>query len=146
MSAVVQGACLCGGIAFEMQASEQYGPGRAMGMCHCTRCQRWSGGSGVPFVVASPDHFKVVKGQELLARYRGEGPAVRVFCRRCGSSLYQDAGATYFVGAGGLEDLKLAPAYHVHVASKAPWDVIGGDAPQFDEMPGASAEPEAVAR
>lgn len=135
MSEVIHGACLCGGVAFEMQASDQYGPGRAMGTCHCTRCQRWSGGSGVPFVVASPEHFTVIEGQELLAYYRGEGPAARVFCRRCGSSLYQDAGTTYFVGAGVLKDLELAPAYHVHVAHKASWDEIGGDAPQFAEMP-----------
>lgn len=137
MNEVMHGACLCGGITFDVQPSTQYGAGRAMGMCHCTRCQRWSGGSGMPFVVVAPEHFRVTKGQELMAHYRGEGSSLRTFCRHCGSSIYGDSGMSYFVGAGVLRELPLKPAYHVHVASKAAWDDIGGDAPQFPEMPTA---------
>ena len=134
---VIHGACLCNEVAFEMQPSYQYGPGLAMGMCHCTRCQRWSGAGGSPFVVVAPAHFKVTKGQEFLAHYRGEGFAVRTFCRRCGSSLYTDSGTTYYLSAGVLPDLKLTPAFHIQVAHKAPWDEIAGDAPQFPELPTA---------
>lgn len=137
MSDEIKGACLCGEIAFEVHESHQFGVDSAMGMCHCTRCQRWSGGSGFPFVVVAPERFKVIKGHELVARYRGEGSSVRAFCRRCGSSLYGDAGTTYYVGAGILRDLKLTPAFHLHVAYKAPWDEIAGDAPQFEETPTA---------
>jgi hypothetical protein len=104
-------------------------------MCHCTRCQSWSGAGGAPFVVVAPGHFTVTKGQEFLAHYRGEGFAIRTFCRRCGSSLYTDSGTTYYVSAGVLRDLELKPAFHVQVAHKAPWDEIGGDAPQFAELP-----------
>lgn len=134
MSEVIHGACLCGAIAFELQASRQYGPGRAMGICHCTRCQRWSGASGLPFVVVAPEQFKVSSGQELIAHYRDEGSSMRAFCRRCGSSLYHDNGTSYRVGAGVLHDLKLTPTFHIHVAHKAPWDEIAGDAPQFAAM------------
>ena len=135
MGDLIQGTCLCGGIEFEMQASDQFGPGLEMGECHCTRCRGWSGAAGVPFVVADPAKFKVTKGQELLARYEPEGFSPRAFCSRCGSSLYSGSG-TYYVNAGVLQDLELKPAYHIHVAYKAPWDEIGGDAPQFAEMPG----------
>jgi hypothetical protein len=137
MSELIHGACLCGAIAFELQESYQYGPDRAMGTCHCTRCRRWSGGSGLPFVVVAPERFKVIRGQELMARYRDAGSAMRTFCRRCGSSLYQDNGTTYHVGAGVLDDLQLTPTFHIQVAHKAPWDEIAGDAPQFAEMPTA---------
>ena len=106
-----------------------------MGVCHCTRCQRWSGAGGRPFVVAAPEHFTVTNGQELLAHYRGEGFAIRTFCRRCGSSLYTDSGTTYYVSAGALRNLRLTPAFHIQVADKAPWDEIGGDAPQLAELP-----------
>ena len=103
MSEVIHGACLCGAIAFDLHESggsfappEWSGSGRpAMGICHCTRCQRWSGGSGLPFVVAAPDNLKVTKGHDLIARYREDGRGtIRTFCSQCGSSLYQDAGAT----------------------------------------------------
>lgn len=136
MGDVIHGKCLCGGVEFEMQASDQFGPGLEMGECHCTRCRGWSGAAGVPFVLSEAKHVNVTKGQELLTRYEPEGFTARVFCRRCGSSLYSGSGDTYYVSAGVLEDLELKPAYHVQVAYKAPWHEIGGDAPQFAEMPG----------
>lgn len=131
--------CLCGEVAFELQASHLYGLARAMGVCHCSHCQRWSGGSGLPFVVVLPERFSVTRGQELIAHYRDDS-TVRAFCRRCGSSLYQDVGSTYYVGAGALRDLALTPGFHIHVAHKAPWDQIVGDAPQFAETPAARAD------
>jgi hypothetical protein len=104
-------------------------------MCHCTRCRRWSGSAGVPFVVAAPEHFRVTKGRELMAHYHGEGTAIRTFCRRCGSSLFTDTDMTYYVSAGVLRDLMLTPAFDIRVADNAAWDEIAGDAPQFAEMP-----------
>jgi hypothetical protein len=136
---VIHGMCLCGEVAFELQASHLYGLARAMGVCHCSHCQRWSGGSGLPFVVVLPERFSVTRGQELIAHYRDDS-TVRAFCRRCGSSLYQDVGSTYYVGAGALRDLALTPGFHIHVAHKAPWDQIVGDAPQFAETPAARAD------
>jgi len=137
MADVIHGACLCGGVEFEMQASDQFGPGLEMGECHCTRCRAWSGAAGMPFVVAEAENFRVTKGQELVSCYEPEGFSSRFFCSRCGSSLYSSGGATYYVAAGVLQDdLGLKPAFHIQVADKAPWHEIGGDAPQFAEMPG----------
>jgi hypothetical protein len=135
----IGGACLCGAVVFDLRPSHQYGADRAMGYCHCIRCQRWSGGAGFPFVVAVPDHFRVIRGQELIAHYRDQSATVRAFCRYCGSSLFQDTGTTYFVGAGVLHDLNLVPGFHINVTHKAEWDHIAGEAPQFAEMPMASA-------
>lgn len=118
----IHGECLCGEIAFEFRESHQHGRGRAMGICHCSECQRWSGSSSVPFVVASPQNLRVTKGQELMAHHRGEGTSIRTFCRRCGSSLYTDDGTTYYVSAGVLRDLTLTPAFHVHIAERPAWD------------------------
>jgi hypothetical protein len=122
VSDVIHGACLCEDVAFELRPSFQYGPDRAMGICRCAQCQRWSGGWELPFVVASPDHFRVTRGQELLAYYRDAPSSLRTFCRRCGSSLYHDAGTTYYVSAGTLRDLTLAPAFYVGDADRASWD------------------------
>jgi hypothetical protein len=138
MSDVIHGSCLCGAIEFEMEASDRYGPGRAMGECHCTRCRQWSGGVGLAYVTVEPDHFRVTQGQDLLVHYQPEGYVERVFCGRCGSSIYSASGDEYYASAGALQDLKLKPAYHINVAYKAPWHEIGGDAPQFADEPTAS--------
>jgi hypothetical protein len=131
MSEIVHGACLCGGIAFDVHEPE------VMGACHCTRCQRWTGSSGTMVVVVGAKNFKVTKGQDLLKRYHEDSYADRFFCGRCGSAVYTDGGEKYYVGAGSLRDVKLKPAFHIQVAYKAPWDEIGGNAPQFPEWPPA---------
>jgi hypothetical protein len=78
-------------------------------------------------------NFQVTKGQDLMKQYHEEGFRDRYFCSRCGSSVYIDGGEGYYVSAGGLQDVKLKPAWHIQVADKAPWDEIGGNAPQFPE-------------
>ncbi len=129
MSETIHGACLCGRIAFDVHEPQ------VMGVCHCTRCRRWSGGPGATVVVAAANNFEVTNGQDLMKQYREEGFADRYFCGHCGSSVYADGGEVYYVGAGVLQDVKLTPAWHVQVANKESWDEIGGNAPQFPEYP-----------
>src|SRR5258706_16175940 len=98
MSEAIHGACLCGKVEFDVREPE------AMGGCHCTRCQRWTGGSGTMVLVVAPENFKITKGQDLLKRYQEGQFADRHFCGNCGSGVYVDGGKKYFVGAGGLRD------------------------------------------
>ena len=58
------------------------------------------------------------------------------FCRTCGSPLPQKlpGAEAYWVPAGLLDDDPgLRIGGHIFVGSKAPWDEIAGDAPQFQE-------------
>jgi hypothetical protein len=129
VSETIHGACLCGEIRFEVREPE------GMGFCHCTRCQRWSGGPGLPEVEVAATNFKVTRGRELMKHYDEEGFSGFCFCGNCGSSLYAAGGEKYYVCAGVLQDVKLEPTYHMMVAYKAPWDEISGTAPQFPEFP-----------
>ena len=129
MAEALKGSCLCGGIEYEVSDAE------SLGLCHCTRCQRWTG-SNLAGVVVGPENFTVTKGEDLVKRFESEF-APRHFCSNCGSSLYDDLGEKYFVAAGLMRDLDLEPSFHLQVAYKADWDQIGGDAPQFAENPPA---------
>jgi len=129
MSEVIHGACLCGKVTFDVHDPE------VMGVCHCTRCTRWTGSTGSAVVVVAAQGLKVTKNRELLKLYREESFADRYFCSNCGSGIYTDGGAKYYVAAGVLRDVKQKPAFHIQVAHKAPWDEIGGSAPQFPEYP-----------
>jgi hypothetical protein len=129
MSEVLHGACLCGKLTFDVQEPQM------LGVCHCTRCTRWTGSGGSAVVIAAAKHFKVTQGQEWMKRYHEEGFADRYFCGNCGSGIYTDGGDQYYVGAGVLRDVPMKPAFHIQVAYKAPWDEIGGSAPQFPEYP-----------
>lgn len=124
---MLSGACLCGGVEYQVTDSEGFG------VCHCTRCQRWTG-SVLAAVLVDPDNFQITKGEDLVRRYESEF-APRHFCGRCGSSLYDDLGEKYFVAAGLMRDLDLKPSFHMMVANKARWDTIGDNAPQYDGAP-----------
>src|SRR5262249_56906811 len=65
MTEVLEGACLCGGVEYEVQDPE------ALGYCHCTRCQRWTG-SSLAGVVVAKENFRFTKGEELVTRYESE--------------------------------------------------------------------------
>jgi len=127
MSETLKGSCLCGGVEYEVSEPE------SMGYCHCTRCQRWTG-SNLAGVVVAEENFNVTKGADLIKTYESEF-APRNFCSNCGSSIYDDLGGKYFVAAGLMRELDMEPSFHLQVAYKAPWEVIGGDAPQFAENP-----------
>jgi hypothetical protein len=129
MAEALKGACLCDSVEYEVQDPE------ALGYCHCTRCQRWTGESLAGVVVAA-DNFRFTKGEDMVTRYESEF-APRNFCGNCGSALYDDLGGKYFVAAGLMRELDMKPAFHLQVAYKAPWHEIGGDAPQYDENPPA---------
>ena len=129
MTETLKGACLCGRVEYEVQDPE------ALGYCHCTRCQRWTG-SSLAGVVVAKENFRFTNGENLVTRYESEF-APRNFCSNCGSSIYDDLGDIYFVAAGLMRELALEPSFHLQVAYKAPWHEIGDDAPQYAEAPPA---------
>ncbi len=129
MAETLKGACLCGGVEYEVQSPE------SLGFCHCSRCQRWTG-SSLAGVVVDKTNFAFTSGDDLVRRYESEF-APRHFCGHCGSCLYDDLGEKYFVAAGLMRELDLQPSFHQQVAYKAAWEAIGDSAPQFDENPPA---------
>lgn len=129
MSEVLHGACLCGKITFDVHEPE------VLGGCHCTRCTRWTGANGSTVVVVAAKNFKVTKGADVMKKYSEGEFADRYFCGNCGSGIYADGGEKLYVSAGCLKDVKMKVAFHIQVAYKAPWDEIGGNAPQFPEYP-----------
>ncbi len=125
-----KGACLCGGVEFEID-----GDLGMSGFCHCTRCRRTSGGGYQTGVLVEEGNFHITQGEELISSYAEEGFSTRNFCSRCGSAIYGSGGMT-FVNAGLLADQSVFhPQMHVMVDFKAHWDQIGDDLPQFGEMP-----------
>ena len=129
MTDTLKGSCLCGGVEYEVTDPE------ALGYCHCTRCQRWTG-SSLAGVVVAKENFHFTKGEDLVHTYESEF-APRNFCSNCGSSIYDDLGENYFVAAGLMRELDLEPSFHLQVAYKAGWHQIGDSAPQYAENPPA---------
>ncbi|MEM7213871.1 MAG: GFA family protein [Pseudomonadota bacterium] len=74
------GECLCGAITLKAEIS-----GTGIGACHCTQCQRWTGGG--PLLSVRIDGLEM-QGEDHINEFRLSDWGVRAFCRDCGSTLY----------------------------------------------------------
>lgn len=133
MAELVTGGCLCGGVRFEVQ-----GPFIRANHCHCSRCRRHSGTAVLTQGRVWREQFRLLAGAGLIRTYgRGEG-AVKAFCTVCGSSLFGGTwpdGPQVSIRLGAIDgDPGIRPEFHTFVDSKAPWDEITDDLPQY---PGA---------
>jgi hypothetical protein len=131
----VQGSCLCGAIAFEMT-----GTPRGVTQCHCTRCRKVRGTGHAVNLLVSLDGCRYLRGEEQITQYRL--PEAKYFghwfCRVCGSSvprLDEQRGIAIIPMGAFDEDPGVRPDRHIHVGSKAAWETILDDLPQFDAGP-----------
>ncbi|WP_281858237.1 GFA family protein [Litoreibacter halocynthiae] len=129
------GSCACGAIRFTITA-----PFIGVGMCHCTKCQKASGG-GPNYVALTPkDGLEVTQGQPSIFQSEGSsgGTIGRAFCGDCGTPLWSiPAHEPFFaLKLGALDDNSdLEPEMHIYVSSAPKWHGINDDLPKFPQMP-----------
>lgn len=127
----VTGACFCGAISYRID-----GALCSARSCHCSRCRRAFSGAGSAYAELTPGselHWR--SGADRLVRYSSAQGWALAFCGACGSTLcgmFNDR--VHGVTLGCVDgDPGVAIERHIFVGSKAPWDHIGGSAPQFQE-------------
>ena len=97
------GSCLCGSVQYEIADA----PSEASA-CHCSMCQKWTGGINIAFQV--PAQNVTLNGVENITRYKSSDWAERAFCKTCGSNLFYRITAPgphegqYHIGMGTLDD------------------------------------------
>lgn len=127
------GGCLCGAVRFAL-----HGRLPPVGMCHCSLCRRVSGVGATAVLNVRAERFTWLAGEDHWREFRTPSGWGSFFCPTCGSPTphRMSDGERVLVPAGTLDaDPGPRVAGHIFVGSKASWDVIGDDAPQFDEWP-----------
>lgn len=128
----ITGGCLCGRVRYEMT-----GPFLRAGHCHCSRCRKHSGTAGLIQGRVRREDFRLVSGEESVRVYRPDDGAVKAFCVACGSSLFGGTwpdGREVSIRLGSVDgDPGIRPEVHTFVGSRAPWDEITDDLPQYCE-------------
>jgi hypothetical protein len=131
---VIAGTCLCGEIAFEASDLIEFRN------CHCSRCRKAHGADYAANIFVRPADFRWLRGADKLVIYRL--PSAQrfgnTFCGICGSPMPRLVAERDFivVPAGALDaDPGVRAAYHIFVASKAPWHEISDSLPQHAEYP-----------
>jgi len=130
---MAEGKCLCGALTYELD-----GPLSAMIHCHCSMCRKHHGTGFSTFVVGPIAGFRWKSGEDRLRRYQSSPKGTRSFCSVCGSAgplALPGPGIAVAPAAAFDGELGIKPQCHIFVASKAPWDIITDDLPQFDAYP-----------
>ena len=127
------GGCNCGAVRFEIDA-----PLVSASWCHCTRCQRRTGGPASAQARVAPGSFRLVRGEEALRAWKPGDGFAKVFCGECGSSLWSESPDDPDVKAVRLGvfdgDPGIRPELRQFVAYAAPWDPIPDDGlPRYPE-------------
>lgn len=77
-----------------------------------------------------------MSGSDVVRSYRPDGGSVKAFCTRCGSSLFGGTwpdGPEVSIRLGSVDgDPGIRPQCHTFVGSKASWDEILDDLPQYE--------------
>ena len=120
------GGCLCGAVRYEVDA-----PLEVAGYCHCTRCQRRTGGGASVSARVQPGSFRIARGEELVELFRAEDGFAKAFCSACGSALYSQSPVRpeiIAVRMGTFDaDPGVRPSFRQFVAYAAAWEPIPDD-------------------
>jgi len=126
------GSCLCENYRFEIA-----GPLEFLKNCHCSRCRKMSGSTFLTLARGRTDGFRVLSGADALLTYRRTPNSEIAFCKRCGSLVpYPPPGSLLIEFGAGLldDDPGIGVAFHIYVASRAPWCELRDDLPKYAEQ------------
>ena len=131
----LNGGCFCGEVRYAISA-----PLRRARSCHCSRCRKAFSGAGSAYAEIEPGSLAWVAGESRLVGFEATPGWGLRFCGSCGSTLCgTHDGEVHGVTLGCVDgDPGVQIEKHLFVGSRAPWDHIGGSAPQFEAAESAS--------
>ncbi|GAB6261209.1 GFA family protein [Photobacterium sp. R1] len=126
-----QGSCLCGGVQLSIS-----GKISDIIHCHCSLCRKSTGSAFATNGFVNLEDFTITQGQDLLNSFELRSGRKRYFCRHCASPVYSSNAADptrIRLRLGILDsDITERPISHNFVTSKANWDSLGSDLPQYE--------------
>lgn len=126
------GSCLCGKIKFTL--SDKISD---IVYCHCSQCRKAQGSAFATNANVKEKSFNFVSGEENLSAYNYSAEQTKYFCKTCGSPIMSTNTAnpnTVRIRLGTIEsDIAERPEAHIFISSKANWENISDNLPQYDE-------------
>ena len=128
---MTSGGCLCGAVRFEVKEFST-----DIFKCHCSRCRKAFGGASSAAALAQEDAFHWLQGNDAVKEYQTPSGFKRRFCADCGSLLPQFLAdyRLYWIPVGLLDsDPGMPLKHHIHVNSKAAWEILDAQTRQHGE-------------
>lgn len=125
------GGCLCGSVRFEIK-----GPIRNIVYCHCSQCRKAQGSAFATNGIVKAGDFDILTGADLLTGYESSPGQTKYFCKICGSPILSKSEARpgqVRVRLGTIDsEIAERPIAHIFSTSKASWENITDDLPQYE--------------
>jgi len=126
----LEGGCTCGEVRYRLNSAPLI-----VHACHCTECQRLSGGAFAINVLIEADRVQLLGSEPVGVPVTGTSgkPQTIYRCPRCQVAVwshYPGAGAKVcFVRAGTLDQpSSVEPDVHIYTSTRLPWIELPADA------------------
>ena len=139
MTTTRQGGCACGAVRYLLEGDPLF-----THACHCTDCQRLTGGAFGVSMIIEESQFRRTKGQPMSGELIADsGYRKKVyFCGACGSSLWNKSSGrpgAITLKPGTLDECDwFKPEAHIWTRSKQPWVQIPEDTASYETAYDAS--------
>ncbi len=130
---ILKGGCLCETVQYEWQ-----GESASATYCHCTDCQKATGGPYTVGVAVDGAGLSISSGKPKgYTTIADSGNKItREFCPDCGSPLFTRAEACpgkVFIKAGSLASPEIIkPTHQTWIEMAVPWAYLDKDLPGFE--------------
>lgn len=126
----MKGSCLCGAVEYQVDSLDM-----PISHCHCNTCQKAHAAAFATTAGVMREHFRWLKGQDVVASFESSPGKKRHFCPRCGSHLVAVRANQphVIVRVATLdEDPGVVPQAHIWVSHDKSWISYEGVA-AYDE-------------
>lgn len=130
---MLRGSCLCGSVVYEVDA-----PAGPIVHCHCQTCRKTHGSAFSSVTNVPREHFRFVKGEELLRAFESSPGKFRKFCTQCGSHIVAERvnQPTMLLRLGCLDTpIDDKPRAHIWRSDAASWYDPKLELPEYAESP-----------
>ena len=133
MDTDLEGGCACGAVRYRLAAAPMF-----VNCCHCTWCQRETGGAFVINAIIERSCVELIRGAAdavVTPSESGKGQIIHR-CPACHVALWSHYGGrtpVAFVRAGTLDRADaVTPGAFIFTRSKLPWVVLPAGIPAFE--------------
>ena len=127
----MRGSCLCGGIAYEITRLDS-----PIEHCSCRYCRKAHAAAFNTSAGVRREHFRWLRGADLLRTYESSPGKRRSFCGQCGTQLVaeRDGLDLLMLRVATLdEDPGARPALRIFTADEVPWLAYGPEIAAYPE-------------
>jgi len=128
----LHGSCLCGAISYAITQLDG-----AIEHCHCRTCRKANASPFTSTARVAREHFRWLRGEDLLGSYESSPGKNRRFCSRCGSHIVAErAGQPHVILRVATldDDPDIRPVMHIWTSHHVAWLAVA-DIPHFAETP-----------